>query len=1273
LLKAFYAGKRREYGEQLAGGLGRIVEQVYRIMEALLVKFCLPGSRGHLQPGSGPVAVGKLCGLREVLLLLSEGLVKVEAGARQASWECWVMEACSGGAARAFRFVNRLATGDLEQAKTAASTGSAAGGPADGNGGDLSSDLRVIARAHSENWGRIWKDERYGDRVEAPVWDEAMELPAALDGGLLCRASAAFSAATSAVDGIHPRQVRLLSKELLRCLCLLFRAYESLGAWPATLANLIVRLLPKDTGGFRTIGLFRTLFRVWAKARATLLAEWAVVHLSHPMWNNFSGRRPGDVVWRELVRASHEGTLGRTAAAIQVDVSKMFDRICHALLVMAAKWSAFPLWLLRAALASYMWMRVLVLPEGVAGEPIWPRGGVVPGSAFAVFEVAMFLLASLLGFYRTWAEDEALQARFLLSIQVDDFNITVMADRRATVRDILVNAAFDLAEILEDKLGLPIGRDKTLVSASDPVLGKQLAHDLADLGARCEGAPRRLGLRFALAPGGSRDRKLQRARLGKFAKKMGRLTVLAKVKKVPARTFGRIHSALLAGPLYGAEVCPLEVGVLRKLRRQAADFRRLGAKSGSQDLLWSVQTKGSDPECRHWWLVLERYCREVYLCASWAHRPGDVLELPVLRAEMQRTLDAGNGLIPSSWFHRLPLHGAVTAVLRAGWVFRGPFRLVTLSGHELDLMFASPAMVRQRYYRDYGQHGANEYMRGKAGEGLAVPCELDLVAVRRVLESKGARRLSASERACLTCAFTGGLLTRHRLHAWGLAPASECTWCGKPDTLQHRIFDGDCGDDELKQTRQELGLGRLLAAAGGSPEGHNPLWLERLAVPEQHGPESGLTLVAMTGQGVEQRAIEKGAYFDPAEGDPKLFMDGSCRAPLTCYARAAGALLQFKADGTLLRGLTFVVPAGWPQTAAAAEHLAYIVAHDHSMQGMIAVTDCGSVFRSAAEGLAYATNPKRPWAAAWADVRAGWMQPPVKVKAHFTKQQCEAIGQGHLWAGNQAVDLAAKQRAGLALPPEGVCSVIDVQEQARALFYCGVARVLAAYPPPSALVDPLRRKAVGKLAASQLVLYRGHELACVPQSGRWVCLGCSASCSSPKRTDLLAGECPSNNSAVAQCMAGARAGGHVPWVAFLEGTRVPLVCCVRCGSFSEACSNVIGLRRECLHRTAGPKRSEPSKGAKYRLGRFLKGKHPTKEYLLEGPYSTLPSELVWRPAAASRPGEGSVCGGHWVEADCLEGDGWLSPPEDEEFEAEHASVPDPWPEGPPDWPEEVPP
>ncbi len=56
-------------------------------------------------------------------------------------------------------------------------------------------------------------------------------------------------------------------------------------------------------------------------------------------------------------------------------------------------------------------------------------------------------------------------------------------------------------------------------------------------------------------------------------------------------------------------------------------------------------------------VVLERYCREILLCASWLHRPADVVQLPVLRAEMQRTLNASTGLLPSKWLQRLPLHG----------------------------------------------------------------------------------------------------------------------------------------------------------------------------------------------------------------------------------------------------------------------------------------------------------------------------------------------------------------------------------------------------------------------------------------------------------------------------------------------------------------------------------------------------------------------------------------------------------------------------------------
>ncbi len=57
------------------------------------------------------------------------------------------------------------------------------------------------------------------------------------------------------------------------------------------------------------------------------------------MWNNCSWRRPGDAVWRELVLASFEGRRGRVAGSMQLDVSKMFDRVKHRKLALSAEWA----------------------------------------------------------------------------------------------------------------------------------------------------------------------------------------------------------------------------------------------------------------------------------------------------------------------------------------------------------------------------------------------------------------------------------------------------------------------------------------------------------------------------------------------------------------------------------------------------------------------------------------------------------------------------------------------------------------------------------------------------------------------------------------------------------------------------------------------------------------------------------------------------------------------------------------------------------------------
>ncbi len=169
-------------------------------------------------------------------------------------------------------------------------------------------------------------------------------------------------------------------------------------------------------------------------------------------------------------------------------------------------------------------------------------------------------------YYQRWASDpDARNLKFLLSIQVGDFNITVIGHDEPQVRDVVVNSAIGLGEILEDHARFPMGRDNTVVAASTDDLARKVSRHLADLGAKADAAPRRMGLRFALGPNGRKNRELQIARLGKFARKMGRLRILSKCRKAAWSVFGRMHLALLAEPLCGCKVHSLKDAAVRRL------------------------------------------------------------------------------------------------------------------------------------------------------------------------------------------------------------------------------------------------------------------------------------------------------------------------------------------------------------------------------------------------------------------------------------------------------------------------------------------------------------------------------------------------------------------------------------------------------------------------------------------------------------------------------------------------------------------------------------
>jgi hypothetical protein len=75
--------------------------------------------------------------------------------------------------------------------------------------------------------------------------------------------------------------------------------------------------------------LVSTAFRIWGLARASLLRSWAAERLRHPRWNNLSCRRPGDIVWRDMLKAKHSGSSGLITAAALLNIFKMIDQVHH--------------------------------------------------------------------------------------------------------------------------------------------------------------------------------------------------------------------------------------------------------------------------------------------------------------------------------------------------------------------------------------------------------------------------------------------------------------------------------------------------------------------------------------------------------------------------------------------------------------------------------------------------------------------------------------------------------------------------------------------------------------------------------------------------------------------------------------------------------------------------------------------------------------------------------------------------------------------------------
>ena len=116
----------------------------------------------------------------------------------------------------------------------------------------------------AKEWASLWQESA---EYDYPVFHEPPALQTLMPNAIVV-ASSSFPVGTGlGVDNIAPRAMSRLSQQAILALVALFNAFEDKGDWCDVLNLVLIVLLPKSAGGFRPIGLFPTVIRIWMRAR----------------------------------------------------------------------------------------------------------------------------------------------------------------------------------------------------------------------------------------------------------------------------------------------------------------------------------------------------------------------------------------------------------------------------------------------------------------------------------------------------------------------------------------------------------------------------------------------------------------------------------------------------------------------------------------------------------------------------------------------------------------------------------------------------------------------------------------------------------------------------------------------------------------------------------------------------------------------------------------------------------------------------------------------
>ncbi len=1083
---------------------------------------------------------------------VAEHADKVQA---QERWRAWIAEGAEAGARNAHAAI-RMPT---QWCPTVAEESQHI----------YTSDPLKLLEAQRREYVEEWQAQ---DVPEARNGWRAMQPLPVMDAEHLRRTAAEVATRTTQTyDGFHPRHFSMLCAPALETLGVLFQAMEAASLWPSQVHLVTMPALPKPLGGFRLIGIFAAIYRIWSKARRPEAQEWEEAH-DRPFFACGADRSAIDVVWRQAMRAEAAVASDLHAAAITSDLRKFYEAVDHELLVERAARHGFPLQIVKLAIAAYKGPRMIRLGAFIARE-LFASRGIIAGCSLATTFTRIYTISGYDIFvYRC--------PGVVLDNYIDD-NVASTEGTEDEVAVRLANASKVLGEIVHNEFRCKFAPSKTRVVASSSRLGTRVRDAVrGNIGGQAVTAAANLGADCTAAkPRRVHGRKCQR--VTRLREGLRRKNRVARVRSVLGdKTISVFATGTLAKMIYASEVHGLSEGELLAVRRAAAAAMRPRARGRSLNMMLALYR---DPAWRAAVGPLLQYTRTVWRASRRGRFRAELSVTEIRQAweavDKANLLEQKGDRQKRMWSRvRGPLSATFLTLHRIGWRLDDPFTLTDDLGVTRRILDHSPALwadwAHAAVVRGLERAVASTWSRSQPEYADRRIC-LDHLRPKLDYRRKGGRRLQVDAMGVgiVRAAVCNAIWPNSRAHQVDSRVSPRCRLCGAPrDTIFHRLWHCPCTADERETIAGHQLIRRARAAGEGDRFYTTGVFPHPADVWPSAAREPDVKITRHDGGATEGRLLVQGNFYP----------DGSCTTHIVPELRRAGLAVSVRSEsGTDIMTIDTPLWRELPQTPQAAEYAAYAVATQYLGGPSALYGDCENVVRDAAAGPATQLSARRRYAGIMRYTHSNpeqlrhWKS-IHKVKAHLDIDTIlDPELRGHA-LGNAAADAAAKSAvARHPAPAPAEVTILETFLTDAAKIVKLLAAALRKWPAETKRFAPRG----GGQARAERPRRREAQHEWVRAENAWRCRTCLRCHLGAKLVGAVRFERCSGPRLELQRQRLADKG-HSLCVA--QGEGMPVKYCSRCGAWSTR--RAFNLARECPR--------TPSAAGRQALIRIAKGRHP---------------------------------------------------------------------------------